>query len=379
VNRTKVEFYRHSLTDQDIAEVSEVLRSVFLTTGPKTAAFEKSFAEYLGVRHVVTVSSCTAALFLSLKAMNIGEGDEVITTPMTFIATANAILHAGATPVFIDVDAVTGNLDHAAVIGALTPRTRAVLPVHLYGTMADVRSLAALCEERGLALIEDAAHATEAVRDGARPGQLSSSACFSFYATKNLTCGEGGAIATNSENVAEQARLLRQHGMSKGASERYTSRYQHWEQLQLGYKANLSDVQSALLINQLARLDAQLLRREEIAARYEQAFAGIRTIDFPRVPSGARSARHLFTIWVPAARRDQALAQLQDLGIGVAVNYRAVHLLQYYRERFEFEPGAFPVAEQIGARTITLPLYPSMSDEDVDAVISAVREVAARW
>jgi dTDP-4-amino-4,6-dideoxygalactose transaminase len=374
-----VEFYRHSVTESDIQEVTAVLRSVFLTTGPKSAAFEKAFAEYLGVEDVVSVSSCTSALFLSLAALDITAGDEVITTPLTFIATSNAVLHAGATPVFVDVEPDTGNIDVALVKGAINERTKAVIPVHLYGLMADVRTLAETCADAGIDMIEDAAHAAEPIRDGFRPGQKGTAACFSFYATKNLTCGEGGAIATNRRELGERLRRLRQHGMSKGAAERYTSRYQHWDMVELGYKANLSDINAALLVGQLPRLEAQLARREAIARRYEEAFAAIDGISYPIVPAGMRSARHLFTIWVPPQHRDTSLSMLQDKGIGVAVNYRAVHLLSYYRERFGFEPGSFPNAERIGASTITLPLYPSMTEQQVETVIKAVGEVAATW
>lgn len=372
-----VEFYRHALTEDDIAAVADTLRSVFLTTGPRAATFEQAFAAHLGVEHAVSLSSCTSALFLCLKALNIGPGDEVITTPMTFIATANAILHCGATPVFVDVEPDTGNLDVAQVERAITARTRAVIPVHLYGLMADVRTLAELCQRRHLLLIEDAAHATEAVRDGLRPGQASQAACFSFYATKNLTCGEGGAVATNDPALAETIKRLRSHGMSKEAAGRYTGRYQHWDMLALGYKANLSDIQAALLVGQLPRLRAQLERRESIARRYEEAFAHLRGVRFPIVRDGATSARHLFTIWVAPEQRDQYLADLQERRIGVAVNYRAIHLLSYYRSQFGFKRGDFPNAEAIGDQTLTLPLYPSMTDRDVDEVIAAVSGIAA--
>jgi UDP-4-amino-4-deoxy-L-arabinose-oxoglutarate aminotransferase len=375
----RVEFYRHSLTESDIAAVSDVLRSVFLTTGPRAGAFEKAFAEFLGVEHVVAVSSCTSALFLSLTALGIGPGDEVITTPMSFVATANAVIHTGATPVFVDVDPITGNIDAAGVERAITSRTRAVIPVHLYGVMADMRALTDICQRRGIAIIEDAAHATEAERDGAKPGQLGRASCFSFYATKNLTCGEGGAVATNDAALAEILRRLRSHGLSKDAAGRYTERYQHWDMLELGFKANLSDINVALLLGQLPRLPAQLERREAVAQRYQQAFASMPGIDYPRVPAGARSARHLFTIWVPPAVRDETIAALQGRGIGVAVNYRAMHLLSFYQSRFGFVRGTFPNAERIGDSTITLPLYPSMSVEDQQYVIDAVQAVAAAW
>jgi dTDP-4-amino-4,6-dideoxygalactose transaminase len=374
---TRVEFYRHALTEDDIAAVADTLRSVFLTTGPRAALFEQQFAAHLGVEHAVAVSSCTSALYLCLRALNIGPGDEVITTPMTFIATANAIVHAGATPVFVDVEPDTGNLDVGQVERAITSRTRAVIPVHLYGLMADMRALADLCHRHHLMLIEDAAHATEAVRDGLRPGQAGQAACFSFYATKNLTCGEGGAVATNDPALADAIKRLRSHGMSKEAAGRYTGRYQHWDMLSLGYKANLSDINAALLVGQLPRLSAQLAGREAIARRYEAAFRDLPGVGFPIVREGATSARHLFTIWVSPDRRDEYLAELQERGIGVAVNYRAVHLLSYYRDQFGFRPGAFPNAESIGNSTLTLPLYPSMSEAEIDAVIAAVAGIAA--
>lgn len=375
----RVEFYRHALTEEDIAAATEVLRSVFLTTGPKTAAFERAFAEYLGVDHVVGLTSCTSALFLALTALDIGPGDEVITTPMTFIATANAIIHTGATPVLVDVDPTTGNISAEQIDRAMTPRTRAIVPVHLYGLMADMRTIQARAQAAGVAVLEDAAHATESVRDGVRPGQLGRASCFSFYATKNLTCGEGGALATNDATLAERVKRLRSHGMSKAAAERYTGTYQHWDMTELGYKANMSDIQAALLLGQIPRLEQQLQRRESIARRYEQAFSGLEGVGFPVVPPGARSARHLFTIWTPQRARDAWLAGLQQRGIGVAVNYRAIHLLTYYRNRFGFQPGTFPIAESIGDRTLTLPLYPGMSDEDVDTVIEAVHDVAKSW
>ena len=376
---SRVEFYRHSITEADIAAVGDVLRSVFLTTGPRAAAFERAFAERLGVQHVVTVSSCTSALFLSLCALGLAPEDEVITTPMTFVATSNAILHAGAKVRFVDVEPDTGNIDARQVEAAISPRTRAVIPVHLYGAMADVLDLAEICRRRSVVMLEDAAHAAEAERDGVRPGQLSQAACFSFYATKNLTCGEGGAVATNDPAMADAVRRLRSHGLSKEAAGRYTERYQHWDMLELGYKANLSDINAALLLGQLPRLEAQRVRREAIAKRYEEAFADLPGVSYPRVPPGATSARHLFTIWVPPERRDQTLAELQDREIGVAVNYRAVHLLAYYQSRFGLARGSFPNAERLGDSTVTLPLFPLMTDDDQQQVIDAVRAVAAGW
>ncbi len=370
----KVEFYRHHLGRAEKQACLEVLDSLFHTTGPVCARFEEQFADYLGVREVVTLSSCTAALELCLRALGIGPGDEVITSPMTFIATPNAALYVGAQVVFADVDPQTGCLDPGQVEAAITPRTRAIIPVHLYGNLCDMRRLDELARRHGLEIIADSAHAVESRRDGYGSAQLCRASCYSFYATKNLACGEGGAVATDDPELAERLRRLRLHGMSKDAARRYQGAYRHWDMLELGAKANLPDILAALLLPQLAGLGERLARREEIARRYEAAFAELPGVEFPRVPEGAVSARHLFTIWVP--RRDEFLARLQERGIGVAVNYRAVHLLSYYRERFGFAPGAFPVAERIGQSTLSLPLYPALEDDEVELVIQAVRNTA---
>ncbi len=370
----KIEFYRHHLGEEEKQACAQALGSLFLTSGPACAQFESLFAEYLGVSQVVSMASCTAALFLGLKALGVGPGDEVITTPMTFIATPNAVLHAGATPVLADVEPSTGNLDPALVEAAITPRTKAILPVHLYGLMCDMRALREIADRHGLALMADCAHAVESRRDGLSSAGLADLACYSFYATKNLTCGEGGAVATDSEELAQKLRCLRLHGMSKGAADRYHGTYQHYDMVELGYKANLSDILACLLIPQLAGLEARLARREQIARRYAQAFQGLPGVELPAAPEGMTHGRHLFTLWVD--QRDRFLAMLQERGLGVAVNYRALHLLSYYRDRFGYQPGDFPQAERIGSRTLTLPFYPGLSDQEVERVIAAVGEVA---
>lgn len=370
----RVEFFRHSLGDDELNEVREALAGVFLTTGPRTKRFEEWLAQYLGVAGAVGVSSCTAALFLGLKALGIGPGDEVITSPMTFIATSNTIIHAGATPVFVDCDDTTGNLDLDLVERAITPRTKAVIPVHLYGHMVDMRRLRQIADAHGLFVIEDCAHCVEGVRDGIRPGQLSDLACFSFYATKNLAAGEGGAVASRHPHVLDRIRSLRTHGMNKEAAGRYTSAYQHWDMLELGYKGNMFDIQAALLLPQIPHLEPRLRRREEICQQYEAGIRQIPGVSFPIVVEGARSARHLFTIWAPPEQRDALLGELQGRGIGVAVNYRAVHLLTYYRQTYGYRRGLFPNAERIGDSTISLPLYPSMTDDAVDSVLTALAE-----
>lgn len=370
----KVEFYRHSLGEEEIAEVADTLRSLFLTTAGKTARFEREFAAFLGVDHAVGLTSCTAALHLALVALGIGPDDEVIVPAMTFIATINPVFWVGATPVLADVDEKTGLLTPEMVEALVTPRTRAVIAVHLYGAMVDMVGLRRVADKYGLAVIEDAAHCVEGMRDGVRPGQLGDIACFSFYATKNLTCGEGGAVATRRGDLAEKVRILRLHGMSKGAAERYSqATYTHWDMVALGYKYNMSDIQAAILLPQLPKLEERLRRREAICQRYEAAFSAMDGVEFPVVPKGCVSARHLFTIWVDEGLRDRMLKYLGEHGVGCAVNYRAVHTLTYYRERLGIPPEALPNALRIGNRTITLPLYPSLGEAEVDYVIETVR------
>ncbi|MDL2718053.1 MAG: DegT/DnrJ/EryC1/StrS family aminotransferase [Acidobacteriota bacterium] len=372
-----VDFYRHSLGDDEKAAVRGVLDSLFLTTGQKVYAFENAFEEYLGLAAVVCTVHATASLHLAMLAAGIGPGDEVVTTPMTFLSSANAVVYAGGTPVFVDVDAATANIDPAAVEAAITPRTRAIVAVDLYGLMADMVALRAIANRHGLSLVEDAAHCVEGRRDGFGPGQLADFGCFSFYATKNLTCGEGGAITARDGAKKSLLRQLGSHGMSKNAADRHAGKYEHWDMERLGYKYNLSDVNAALLLPQLPKLAGRLGRREEICKRYEAAFRETPGVSFPVVPEGMTSARHLFTIWVDPEKRDAVLAGIQARGIGVAVNYRAVHLTKYYRERFGFRRGMFPKAERIGDSTITIPLWPAMTDAQVDEVIAAVKAAVA--
>lgn len=369
----KIEFYRHNLEESDIESVSRVLKSVFLTTGPVTAEFETKFASYTGLKQTVAVSSCTAAIHLSLLALGIGSGDEVITTPMTFIASAIPIIHVGAMPVFVDVEKNTALVDVKKIEKAITSRTKAILPVHLYGSMADMKAIRTIADQYNLKIIEDCAHCIEGERDGIRPGQLSDTACYSFYATKNLTCGEGGAVATNNAELAEKVRILRLHGMSRDAATRYSEYYQHWDMLSLGWKYNMNDIHASLLVGQIESLKIHFKRREEIWDLYNGAFAGIPGINIPE--TRGKSARHLYTIWVDREKRDQYLIKLQDRDIGVAVNYRAIHTLTYFRKIFNFKPHDFPIAYRIGEMTISLPFYPKLRDSEVDYIIESVRKI----
>lgn len=378
----KVDFFRHSLGEAELASVAETLSSVFLTTGPRTAEFERRFAAYLGVGHCAGVSSWTMGNLITLKALGIGPGDEVITTPLTFVATANTILQCGATLVLADVEPECGTIDSAGVAAAITPRTRAIIPVHLYGQMCDMAALGDLARRHGLDIIEDAAHCIEGSRmvDGRgnlKPGQASTAAIFSFYATKTMTCGEGGAIVTNDQALHEKLVRLRLHGMNKSAADRYHGLYQHWDVDELGWKCNMNDLQAALLLPQLARLDAARNRRAEIVQRYIAGLGGVEGVAWPQVRPDGVHAHHLFTIWVDPERRDAVLHRLQQAGIGVAVNFRALHLLRYYRERLGYRRGLYPVAERIGDATISLPFHPGLSDGEVDAVVEQVRLAVA--
>ena len=371
----KIEFYRHNLEKEDIEKACEVLRSTFLTTGEVTREFEEKFARLTGLDHAVGITSCTAALHLSLLALGIGPGDEVITTPMTFLATATSILHAGARPVFVDVEPNTGLIDPERIEKAITSRTKAILPVHLYGVMADMRAIAAIAQKRGLKIIEDCAHCIEGERDGVRPGQLADAACYSFYATKNLTSGEGGAVATRDTKLAGKIRMLRLHGMSKDAISRYHSKFKHWDMEMLGWKYNMDNIHASLLVRQMERLQGYWQRRRDIAQMYRKHWKGSADIELPEIRG--KSAYHLQTVWLDASVRDRAIDKLQEEGIGVAVNYRALHTLRYFRETFGFKPVDFPNALAIGERTVTLPLYPKLKDEEVRCVIESLKGVFA--
>ncbi len=368
----QVPFFKSSIDEDDIARVVAVLRTNFLTTGPVTAEFEEELAHYCGTTNAIGVMSCTSAMHLCLIALGIGPGDEVITTPMSFVATANVICHTGARPVFVDVEPDTGNIDAGRIETAITSRTKALLPVHLYGQMADMPAIAAIADRHNLHVIEDAAHAIEAGRDDHRIGSHSRAACVSFYATKNITAGEGGAIVTNDDDLATELKRLRLHGMSADAADRYTGTYRHYDVPDAGWKCNLSNIQAAIVLGQLRRIDDLLARRTAAYDRYADAFAGQPGLTLTAIRSASRRACHLFTIQVDPDIRDRFLHGLQQRGIGVAVNFRPIHLMAYYRQTFGHSEGTFPNAERIGASTISLPLHPSLTTEEQSAVIEAV-------
>ncbi len=369
-----IEFFRHCIDKKDIARVNRVLKSIFLTTGKEVEEFERKFSSYLDLKYSVGTTSCTAALHLSLIALGIGPGDEVITTPLSFCATANAILHAGGRPVFVDVEEDTGNINADLIESHITKKTKAIIPVHLYGQMCDMVKIKKIANKYKLAVVEDAAHAIEAIRDSKRVGQLSDASCFSFYATKNITSGEGGAVSTNDENLADILCILRLHGIDKSAIDRYTKHYRHWDMPILGWKYNMDNIQAALLIGQLERIEALWQKRDKLWKIYEEELKGVKNIRLLKTLPGVKHARHLFTILVPPKKRDSLLWALQDRGIGVAVNYRPIHLLKYYRETFGYSEGDYPVAEEIGRRTISLPFYPYLKNTEVKYIVKVLKK-----
>lgn len=373
----KIEFFRHGLGEEELRRLRTVFDSLFITTGREVYEFEDTLARYLGLPHTVAVTSCTAAMHLALLAGGLEPGDEVIVPALTFVGTANAVLMAGGAPVLVDVDRGTGNIDPAAAEAALSGRTRAVIPVHLYGQMCDMGALRALADRRGLFIVEDAAHSLESQWNGARPGHLGEFACFSFYATKNITCGEGGAVSARGEEACELLRMLRLHGMNRNAVDRYTNRFVPYDIPIFGWKYNMDSIHAAILNEQMKKLGEFGERRRAIFDRYTEAFSALEGVELHALRPEATHAFHLLTILVDKDRRGEIMRGLQESGIGVSINFIPLHLLTYYRERFGYRPGMFPVAEDIGARTISLPLYPKLTDEEVEYVIAAVRRTVA--
>ena len=376
---TSVPFSPPAIGMGEIAEVIETLESGWLSTGPRVRRFEAAFAAYVGARHAVALNSCTAGLHLSLLSAGVGPGDEVITTPLTFCATANVIVHCGATPVFADVDIRTGNLDPAAVESALTPRTRAIIPVHYAGCPADVQAFARLAARHDLVTIEDAAHCVEGVAGGRKIGTTADYTCFSFYATKNLTTGEGGMVTTASAEAAERMRIASLHGMTRDAWARYERPGRvSYDVVCAGFKYNMMDVQAAIGLHQLAALERNHARRAAIVGRYDEALAGLPVRRFAPVPSGSVHAHHLYTILIEPVRgrsRDGIADALAQEGVASSVHFPPVHLHRFYRERYGFVPGQFPLAERIADTVLSLPLSAALSDDQVGIVVDAVRRV----
>jgi len=361
----------------EIDEVVATLQSGWLSTGPRVRRFEAAFADYVGARHAVAVNSCTAALHLALLALDVGVGDEVITSPMTFCATANVVVHTGATPRFADIDPETWNLTPAAAAAALTPYTRVLLPVHYAGRAADLAGFRALAAAHGAAVVDDAAHAVEAVTAGAKVGAAADITCFSFYATTNLTTREGGMITTGSEAWADFIRTAARHGISKDGWARYGPQATaHDDVLLPGYEYNMMDVQAAIGLHQLAGLPARLARREAVWRTYDALLADLPLTRPAPVAPGDVHARHLYTVLVEADSgwtRDALAAHLAAQGIATSVHFRALHRQPYYQQRFGLRRGMFPVAERVSDAVLSLPLHAGMSEAQAETVAQAIR------
>ena len=365
--------------DEEKREVLDCLETGWLGTGPKVARFEQDFRAYKQAAFAVAMNSCTAALHLSILAADIGPGDEVITTPLTFCASVNAILHAGAQPVLADVDPSTFNIDPVRVEAQITKRTKAILPVHFAGRPCDMDRLGMLAKKHGLLLIEDCAHAIETTYKGKHVGTFGEFGCFSFYVTKNVATGEGGMVLTPREDAANRLKILALHGMSKDAWKRFTDEgYKHYQVVECGFKYNMMDIQAALGIHQLRRVEANWRRRQEIWQIYQRAFQDL-PLTLPAPPEeGTRHAYHLYTVLVDSERtgmsRDAFMGAMTAENIGVGVHYRSIPVQPYYTERFGWKPEDYPNSVSIGEQTVSLPLSAKLTDEDVHDVIQAVRK-----
>ncbi|AKJ31178.1 DegT/DnrJ/EryC1/StrS family aminotransferase [Caldimonas brevitalea] len=371
--------------EEEIAEVVETLRSGWITTGPKAKRFEAAFAEYLGGApgelHAIAVNSATAGLHLALEALGIGPGDEVITTTYTFTATAEVARYLGADVVLVDIDPATLNIDPRAVEAAITPRTKALLPVHYAGLAADMPALLDIARRHGLKVVEDAAHALPTTVQGQLVGTLGSDATvFSFYANKTMTTGEGGMLVTRDAALAERARVMRLHGMNRDAFDRFTAKVPSWyyEIVAPGFKYNLTDIAAALGLHQLRRVDGFQRRRAEIAARYNEALAALPLQTPPDAPAGDLHAWHLYAVRLTEAAsvgRDAVIERLFEAGIGCSVHYIPLHLHPYWRDRYQLSPAQFPHSQRAYETIISLPLYTRMCDADVERVIDALRRI----
>lgn len=361
-------------------ELLDVLRSGVIATGPKTVQFERAFASYIGRKHAVGTDSCTNALHLALRSLGIDPGDEVITTPMTFVATANSIVYTGAKPVFVDVESDTLNIDPARIAEAITERTKAILLVHLYGHPCEMDGILDVAQRYSLKVVSDCAHAIEAEYRGRKAGALGDISCYSFYATKNLATGNGGMLITDDDRVAELVTILRDHGMSTGAWNRYqTGESTHYAMTHLGYKCIMWDLQAALGLAQLRKIETRYARRARLAALYDALLEPLKPYVKPLHPRNeVRHAHHLYPVMLHGVDRDRVAAQVEAQGIGVGVHYRPVHLEPFYREEYGHRPGEFPVAERAGESLLSLPFWPELEEMDVARVVNSLGDVLVR-
>ncbi len=381
MNEEFLPFSRPCVSQEAINEVVACLVSGWITTGPRVKKFEADLAAYLSAPHCLALSSATAGLHVALLALGLKPGDEVITTPLTFAATANTIVLAGGKPVFVDVDPGTLNMDVGHLAAAITPRTRAIMPVHFAGLPVDMDPLYALAQKHGLRVIEDAAHAIGTEYKGRRIGAFGDTQVFSFHPNKNMTTGEGGCITTRDPALAQQSALLRFHGMDREAWDRFGKKgNQHYEIVLPGFKYNMMDMQAALGIHQLAQLEEFIAKRTLLAQAYQEQLADWPALTLPQAPAFAhRHAWHLYTPRInPEAAgldRDAFMTAMKERNIGTGLHYQPVHLYPYYREHYGCKPGDFPHAEHIGARIVSLPLFPTLRATDQARVIDAMRDI----
>jgi len=383
VKDTFIPFHVPCTDQSEIRQVGESIRSGWLTTGPKVALLEEKVRNRVGARHAVAVNSCTAALHLALTATGVKRGDEVVTSPYTFAATGEAIFYLGARPVFADIDPVTLNIDPEKVARAVTRKTRAIVPVHIAGLACDMKPIMDLGRRRGIPVIDDAAHALGTAIGRHAVGAIADMTCFSFYATKNLTTGEGGMVTLDDRRLAERVRRLSLHGLTHDAWKRY-SRAGSWryDVVELGYKYNMTDLAAALGLAQFARFDRMQARRRRLARRYTRLLAGEEAYDTPPEAQGTTHAWHLYILRVNRdvlrIGRDQIIEALRERGIGTSVHFQPLHLFTYYRKNLGHRPGDFPETERQSARAISLPLYPGLSDTAVDRIGATLRDLARR-
>ena len=382
MRETFLPFCLPEIGEQEIEEVVQTLRSGWISTGPRTKRFEQRFAEYVGARNAIALNSGTAALHVSLAACDIGPGDEVITSPMTFCATANVIVHLGATPVFADIGP-DYNIDPDEVEKHISPRTKAILPVHHSGQACRMDEILECARQHNLIVIEDAAHAAGATYRTRKVGTIGDATAFSFYATKNMTTAEGGMVTTEDDQLADKMRILSLHGMSKDAWQRYTRPGSwYYEVLCAGFKYNMTDIQAALGIHQLAKLERFIAIRTRYARMYDEAFAEVPEVNSPFVWPDVGHAWHLYVIQLDLERltidRAQFIEALRDENVGASVHFIPVHLHPYYRQTYGYHRGDFPNAELIYDRMISLPLYTRMTEQDVASVVAAVKKIVRR-
>ena len=372
-------FGQPRIEEEEINEVVDSLKSAWIGTGPKVQIFEENFKKYIGSEYALAVNSCTSALHLSLLMADIKQGDEVITTPMTFVATANAIIHTGAKPVFIDIDEKTMNIDENKIEEKITEKTKAIIPVHFAGRPCNMDAISELKEKYDLKIIEDAAHAIESKYKNKKIGNIGDSACFSFYATKNITTGEGGIITTNNDEWAEKISVMRLHGLSKDAWKRYSNEESgEYQAIYPGYKYNMTDIQAALGIHQLKKINKFQEIRKNIWNTYNEEFANL-PITLPLdEEKNTIHAKHLYTILLnPEANisREKFRKELYQRGIGTGIHFISVHLHPYYKKTFNFKEEDFPISNNISKRTVSIPLTSKLNEEEVNRITTAVKEI----